>query len=244
MTVRTDTVNETSAALYLRNMTAWLPWLRTVAGPRADQFWYGVSSDNPANSGNGSDRIVSPKLSIVMSPADRTEIFLNWGRGFHSNDVRGATTTVEPVDRRAWSACWCRPPATRSACARRGSRPAQLSPSLWQVDIGSELVFSGASGTTEPSRPSRRTGIELAGYYAPQGGPLAGLILDADAGFSRARYRDHEDVGHYIDPDHRLGRRPAEPGTLVGRRVSALFRTRVLWWRTTACARRRRSSLT
>ena len=45
--------------------------LRTVAGLRADQFWYGLSNDNPANSGNGSDRIVSPKLSIVMSPADR-----------------------------------------------------------------------------------------------------------------------------------------------------------------------------
>ncbi|MDK2657501.1 TonB-dependent receptor [Cupriavidus consociatus] len=200
-TVRTDTANETSAALYLRNTTTWLPWLRTVAGLRADHFWYGVSGDNPANSGNGSDRVISPKLSIVMSPADRTEIFLNWGRGYHSNDVRGASTTVEPSTGAPAQKVSVLVPATGYEIGVRTLRFApglQLSASLWQLDIGSELVFSGDSGTTEPSRPSRRTGIELAGYFAPQGGPLAGLILDADAGFSRARYRDHEDVGDSI----------------------------------------------
>jgi len=200
-TVRTDTVNETSAALYVRNTTAWLPWLRTVAGLRADQFWYGVSSDNPANSGNGSDHIVSPKLSVVMSPADRTEVFLNWGRGYHSNDVRGATTTVDPSTGEPVEKVSVLVPATGYEIGVRTARFApglQLSASLWQLDIGSELVFSGDSGTTEPSRPSRRTGIELAGYYAPPGGPLAGLILDADAAFSRARYRDNAPEGDYI----------------------------------------------
>ncbi|WP_061126884.1 hypothetical protein [Caballeronia catudaia] len=57
------------------NPTVWRLRLRTVAGLRADQFWYEVLNDNPANSGNGSDRIVSPKLSIVMSPANRRRIF-------------------------------------------------------------------------------------------------------------------------------------------------------------------------
>lgn len=200
-TVRTDTVNETSAALYVRNSTEWLPWLRTIAGLRADQFWYGVASDNPANSGNGSDRIVSPKFSVVMSPADRTEVFLNWGRGYHSNDVRGATTTVDPSTGDAAQKVSVLVPATGYELGVRTRRLApglQLSASLWQLDIGSELVFSGDSGTTEPSRASRRRGIELAGYYAPPDGLLAGLILDADAAFSRARFRDHEAIGDYI----------------------------------------------
>ncbi len=200
-TVRTDTVNETSAALYVRNTTEWLPWLRTVAGLRADQFWYGVSSDNPANSGNGTDQILSPKFSIVMSPADQTEAFLNWGRGYHSNDVRGATTTIDPSTGEPARRVSVLVPATGYEAGVRTRRLApglQLSASLWQLDIGSELVFSGDSGTTEPSRPSRRRGVELAAYYAPPAGPLAGLILDADAAFSRARYRDHEDTGDYI----------------------------------------------
>ncbi|CAG9185684.1 hypothetical protein LMG32289_06055 [Cupriavidus pampae] len=199
--VRTDKVNETSAALYVRNATEWLPWLRTVAGLRADQFWYGVSSDNPVNSGNGSDHILGPKFSVIMSPADRTEVFLNYGRGFHSNDVRGATTTIDPATGEAAQKVSVLVPATGYEVGLRTQRFApglQLSASLWQLDIGSELVYSGDAGTTEPSPPSRRRGVELAAYYAPAEGPLAGLIVDADAAFSRARFRDHEDLGDYI----------------------------------------------
>jgi len=160
-----------------------------------------VSSDNPANSGNGSDHILGPKFSVILSPADRTEVFLNFGRGFHSNDVRGATTTIDPATGEAAQKVSVLVPATGYEVGLRTQRFApglQLSASLWQLDIGSELVYSGDAGTTEPSRPSRRRGVELAAYYAPPEGPLAGLIVDADAALSRARFRDHEDLGDYI----------------------------------------------
>ncbi len=195
--VRSDTVNETSAALYLRNTTAWLPWLRTVAGLRADQFWYGVSSSDAANSGRGSDRQISPKLSVVLSPTARTEVFLNWGRGYHSNDVRGATTTIDPSTGEPAQKVSVLVPATGYEIGVRvaPSVPGlQLSASLWRLDIGSELVYSGDTGTTEPGRPSRRTGIELAAYYAPSDR----LVVDADAALSRARYRDYDAAGNYI----------------------------------------------
>ncbi|MFJ1257765.1 TonB-dependent receptor [Cupriavidus sp. CuC1] len=195
--IRGDRVNETSAALYARNTVQWLPWLRTVAGLRADQFRYGVASDNPANSGNGSDHIVSPKLSLVLSPTARTDVFFNWGRGYHSNDVRGATTTVDPATGDPARKVSVLVPATGYELGVRTSEVLpglQLSASLWRLDIGSELVFSGDTGTTEPSRPSRRTGIELAAYYVP----VEGIIVDADAAFSRARFRDHESIGDYI----------------------------------------------
>ncbi len=195
--VRSDTVNETSTALYLRNSTQWLPWLRTIAGVRADQFWYGVASSNPLNSGHGSDHIVSPKLSVVLSPTARTDVFVNWGRGYHSNDVRGATTTVDPVTGDVVQKVQVLVPVTGYEVGVRTRELApnlQLSASLWRLDIGSELVFSGDSGTTEPSRPSRRTGLELAAYYTP----LPELILDADGAFSRARFRDSDPVGNFI----------------------------------------------
>lgn len=145
-TVRTDSVNETSAALYVRNTTEWLPWLRTVAGLRADQFWYGVSSNNPTNFGNGTDHILGPKFSIVMSPADRTEVFLNWGRGYHSNDVRGATTTIDPSTGEPAQKVSVLVPATGYEAGVRTERLApglQLLASLWQLDIGSELRAQG-----------------------------------------------------------------------------------------------------
>lgn len=195
--VRSDTVNETSTALYLRNSTQWLPWLRTTAGVRADQFWYNVASNNPFNSGSGSDHILAPKLSVVLSPTARTDVFVNWGRGYHSNDVRGATTTVDPVTGNPVQKVSVLVPATGYEIGVRTKDVApnlQLSASLWRLDIGSELVFSGDTGTTEPSRPSRRTGVELAAYYKP----MPELILDADAAFSRARFRDSQPIGNDI----------------------------------------------
>ncbi|AXV94630.1 TonB-dependent receptor [Ralstonia solanacearum] len=195
--VRSDTVNETSTALYVRNSTQWRPWLRTLAGLRADQFWYNVASSNPLNSGHGSDHIVSPKLGIVLSPTAGTDVFLNWGRGFHSNDARGATTTVDPMTGAAVQKVSVLVPATGYEIGVRTkelARGLQLSASLWRLDIASELVFAGDTGTTQPSRPSRRTGLELAAYYTP----TSAWIIDADAAFSRARFRDANPVGDYI----------------------------------------------
>lgn len=195
--VRSDTVNETSTALYVRNSTQWLPWLRSLAGLRADQFWYNVASSNPLNSGRGGDRVLSPKLGVVFSPTSGTDVFVNWGRGYHSNDVRGATTTVDPATGAALQKVSVLVPATGYEIGVRTKELAhglQLSASLWRLDIGSELVFAGDTGTTQPSRPSRRTGVELAAYYTPS----PEWILDADAAFSRARFRDADPVGDHI----------------------------------------------
>jgi outer membrane receptor protein involved in Fe transport len=70
----------------------------------------------------------------------------------------------------------------------------QTSLSVWQLDLASELVFSGDAGTTEASRPSHRNGIELANYYVP----AKGWIIDADVAWSRARFTDNDPAGPYI----------------------------------------------
>jgi len=55
-------------------------------------------------------------------------------------------------------------------------------------------VFDGDAGTTEPSRPSRRYGIEWSNFYRV----LPWLALDLDVSFSRARFRDDEPAGDLI----------------------------------------------
>ncbi len=40
----------------------------------------------------------SPKAGIVFGPFAKTELYLNYGEGFHSNDARGVTITQSPVD--------------------------------------------------------------------------------------------------------------------------------------------------
>ena len=66
---------------------------------------------------------------------------------------------------------------------------------LWLLDIDSELLFTGDAGTTEPSRPSRRYGVEFNNFYTP----TPWLTLDANIAFSHARFKDSEPlVGDHI----------------------------------------------
>src|SRR5262249_19180484 len=96
-TTRVDRVTESSAGAYYEAGIQVNDWLRTLAGVRYDRDGFDVDSDNPANSGNASSGIASPKLSAVLRPWERGEVFLNWGEGFHSNDARGVTGTVDPT---------------------------------------------------------------------------------------------------------------------------------------------------
>lgn len=203
-TTREDQVTEAATGLFVSNTTRWLPWFRTTAGVRSDWYSFDVSSNNPANSGKVRDSITSPKLTAIFSPTEKSEIYLNWGRGFHSNDARGITNTVDPktgspVDAEG------RPimratPLVKATGKEVGLRLTDIAPglqtslSLWQLDLASELIFVGDAGTTEVGRPSHRVGIELANYYVP----APGWIIDADLAWSRARFSNADPAGPYI----------------------------------------------
>ncbi len=199
-TVREDVVTQTLAGAWAGLHTRWTPWLRTEAGARFDWLDYDVQSDLAANSGSGDDDLVSPKLSITLGPWNDTEFFAAVGRGFHSNDVRGATITVDPADATCTVASDCLAPVTplvEATGAEVGLRTAlvprtQLSVALWRLDIDSELLFIGDGGATEATRPSRREGVEL-GLYAR---PADGVIIDADYAWTRPRFDDDDPADH------------------------------------------------
>ncbi|MDR0480791.1 MAG: TonB-dependent receptor [Gallionellaceae bacterium] len=194
-TVREDQVEEGSIGLYAENATQWLEKFRTVAGVRYDGYRFDVDSSIPGDSGKASDYTVSPKLSLIFGPWDKTEYFLNYGKGFHSNDARGVTQTRLPDGGDS-------SPVTPLVATRGGEIGVrseiipglQSSLSLWRLDIDSELVFSGDAGDTEPSRASRRTGIEWSNHYIA----TSWLLFDLDLAASRARYRDDDPVGDHI----------------------------------------------
>ena len=190
-------MQESSVGVYAQNTTHWTDWMRTIAGIRGDYFTGRVNSDTPANSGSADGFIGSPKFSLVFGPFDKTEFFFNAGYGFHSNDVRGATITVDPNDRpRRCSACrcWCARRAPRSACARRRSTGSTASVALFVLDYDSELLFVGDAGTTEPSRPSRRVGVEWTNHYKVN----SWLGFDVDFAYTRARFTDVDPAGDHI----------------------------------------------
>jgi hypothetical protein len=195
-TTRRDHVVESSAGVYVGNVTYWAEWFRTVAGLRADSYRFRVRSDNPLNSGTASDAIASPKLALVFGPWAKTEYYVNFGMGFHSNDARGTTITIDPKTGGPATAV---APLVRSRGAELGVRSEiipglQTALSVYRLDFVSELVFVGDAGTTEAGRPSRRVGFEFSNYYKP----LSWLTIDADIAFARARVRDAAAVGQRI----------------------------------------------
>ncbi|AXK83184.1 TonB-dependent receptor [Pseudolabrys taiwanensis] len=196
-TTRDDHVKEGSVGLYGQSMVRWTDWLRTVVGLRYDRYDGRVDSDTPENSGNAAAWIASPKASVIFGPFAGTELFLNAGRGFHSNDLRGATITVDPSDK--VTPLLRVPLLVRSQGAEVGLRTRAIpnlesSIAVFVLDYASELLFVGDAGTTEPSRPSRRFGVEWTNHYQP----LRWLGFDADLAYTRARFTDDDPAGNDI----------------------------------------------
>jgi len=196
-TIREDEVKQTSYSAWIAHDQSWTRWLRTELGARTDYFEFDVKSDLPTNSGRTRDSIVSPKLSVMLGPWNETEFFLNYGRGFHSNDARGTTIRVDPVD----GVTPVQPvdPLVPATGAEVGLRSAalpglQIAMSAWTLTLDSELLFVGDGGTTEASRESRRQGIEVGAFWTP----LDWLIVDADLAWSHARFAGDDPAGDYI----------------------------------------------
>ncbi len=193
---REDQIRETSVGLWLQNSTQWAPKFRTVAGLRADQYHFDVRSNLAANSGKKTATQVNPKLSLIAGPWDKTELYLNMGRGFHSNDARGTVTRIDP---KTGDPADPVTPLARSKGVEVGVRTSllpglQTALSLYRLDFSSELIFVGDAGTTEAGRPSRRSGFELTNYYKLNDT----LTIDADVAFARARFRDADPAGQRI----------------------------------------------
>ena len=98
-TVREDRVQEGNVGIWMDTTTRWTDWLRSTVGIREDIFAGRVLSDTPENSGNAQASMTSPKAGIVLGPWYKTEFYGNAGYGLHSNDIRGATITVDPIDK-------------------------------------------------------------------------------------------------------------------------------------------------
>jgi hypothetical protein len=194
-----DRIEEFASGAYVHSQIQWTSKLRTHLGVRTDVFAVDVHSDSPANSGSATSAIVSPKVSIIAGPWNKTEFYLSFGTGFHSNDARGMTATESvAADLKV-------PLLVRTEGAEVGARTSILpglvsTLSLWYLRSNSELTFAGDAGDTEPTAASRRYGVEWANFYKP----LPWLTLSADVALTHARYAcvgstpDCDSVGPYI----------------------------------------------
>lgn len=195
-TVREDRVGQSSLGLYYQSEWDLAPRLRGTAGLRGDVYRFRVRSAAAANGGAEIAGMLSPKLGIAYAPARKLELYGNFGYGYHSNDARGVVLSVEPLSGEPADRAT---PLVRARGAEGGVRTVlvprlQTTVSVWTLSADSELLFAGDAGTTEPGRPSRRTGVEWANYLSVR----PWLTLDADVAWSSARFTDANPLGSSI----------------------------------------------
>lgn len=190
-------VTEGSVSLY--GEARWRPvtGLRLIAGLRGDRYYYDIRArDAEATAlgeGRGRDAILSPKFALAYTPTSHLELYVNWGEGFHSNDVRGAVTqTPAPVLVRGTG---------KELGARVQLGGVILTTTYWWLDVASELRFVGDSNAVEPSGASRRHGYELVGFWRP----MRWLALDGSYTGSHARYDNGEFIPNAFDNAGQVG---------------------------------------
>lgn len=177
-------------------------WLRGQLGFRGDLFFFDVEDRLAPQEadrnfaavpiqGRERDGIVSPKLNLILSPfeEEHTELYLNFGMGFHSNDARAVIRTGQDGVVRA----------TGGEAGVRGSwfEGLDVASAVWILDLDEELVFSGdggdvdgeldvATGSFVPAGASRRWGVDFYGRYQL----TDWAYLDYDVAWASARLKE------------------------------------------------------
>ena len=196
-TVRQDNVYEASVGIYADSTVHWTDWFRTNAGLRGDLFYFDTRSNLATNSGSKTEGIVSPKFSAIFGPWHETELYLNYGMGFHSNDARGVNNKVDPTTKEKLAPV---DPLVRTQGAELGIRT-QAVPhltsalALFWLQSDSELVYVGDEGVNEPGPGSERFGIEWTNYWRP----TDWFSLDGEIALTHARFTDSGREDHIPD---------------------------------------------
>jgi outer membrane receptor protein involved in Fe transport len=184
-----DNVSETALGAFAKEEVQIWRWLRLVGALRADHFAFEVHDRAMNTTASKSASRLSPKASLILSPHPTTDLFLNFGYGFHSNDARGVVMAVDPVT-----------PLTRALGYEAGARTRvvgdrlELAAALWGLDIDSEIVWVGDEGTTEASNATRRLGVE----FEARAQLLPWLFADTDITAGSARFRQNAGNGNAV----------------------------------------------
>ncbi|GAB4038856.1 TonB-dependent receptor [Spirosoma gilvum] len=183
-------VNEINAALYADEVVHLTSRLTINAGLRVDYF-RSQYENLLATSGLGKKRatqaIVLPKLNFYYTVNPHVQLYLNTGKGFHSNDARVVT---------AQNGREILPGAYGSDLGVIIKPFPQLivNAAAWYLAMKQEFVYVGDEGVVEPSGRSRRQGVDLSVRYQ-----LAKrLFADVDLNTATPRSLDAEPGQNYL----------------------------------------------
>ncbi|MBN4053819.1 TonB-dependent receptor [Haliea sp. AH-315-K21] len=223
-TVRDDAVEERSVSVYGEVEVVWTESFRTKFGLRQEFYDWDVQAQIAANSGSGNDSITLPKFTAAWIPFDGYEIYLNYGEGFHSNDVRGAEITIDPATLTPADPVDVLVRAEGYEIGLRGEPLENLNFSavaFW-MDLESELLFVGDAGTSEPNDPTTRRGIELATFWEV----TDSIVIDANVTKNHSRFANLPTGANHIPDAHGITASAGITYVNPGNGLTASFRMR------------------
>lgn len=191
----TDHVHLLNLSAYAQATTRWTSWFRSVVGIREDHI---KGIDSGTNSGQASESLFQPKISLIFTPAANTELYLSAGRGFHSDDLRGVTQAANTGQSGA-------PLIARQKGEELGLRQqlaqgkVAITLAVFNLEAESETTYDPDAGEDGAGPASRRYGFEVnltyqalkwLEFYASYSGDHARFTTDFDDGTAR--------VGRYL----------------------------------------------
>jgi hypothetical protein len=131
--------------------------VRLVTGARGDIFTFlgsqKVNTTQPFVTEDVTKSRPNVKANLILGPWAETEFFGNFGTGYHSNDARAVL--ADPKQEAL--------PTARGyefGFRTRSIPRTEIFFTYWFLDLASELVFNGDTGTTQAEGPSHRDGLE------------------------------------------------------------------------------------
>lgn len=174
------------AGIFGEQRIGWGRFFQTVAGARIDYVGFAASSDNRALDKNAV--VLSPKIGLIITPTGHTEVFVNAGGSFESNDPR-AIVLVPSTN-----------VLSRVTSYEVGLRTQimnnrlHLSASGFLSTEEATTLYLSDNASTTAIGANYRQGIQAGVRYEVFGW----LLLDADSTFSKARLSDAPDGANLV----------------------------------------------
>lgn len=192
--IKLGDVTAFSAGAYLNETFKFSDKFTMNAGLRFDQFYYRynnkLASDSTLNGAGiytAHNNIISPKLNFYYQATDKTQFYLFFGKGFHSNDAR---VVVAEKGLQTLPAVY----GTDLGTVFKPANNLLINAAVWYSYLQKEFVYAGDGGTVDFSGRTQRIGIDFSARYQP----LKSLYFDADVNYAHGRAMDEPVGENYI----------------------------------------------
>jgi outer membrane receptor protein involved in Fe transport len=153
-------VNELNAGVYADELIQVTDRFTINAGLRLDYFrnQYEDLLVQPVVKKHASDAIISPKLNFYYTFNPRLQLYLNSGKGFHSNDTR---VVVPQGGKQILPGAY----GSDLGVIFKPFPKMFINVAAWYLWLQQEFVYVGDAGVIEPSGKSKRQGLDLSVRY-------------------------------------------------------------------------------